>query len=153
MGFTIARRRFLLLTCAGLAATGLAWSWIDLRHGLGPVDDPLLQSARAWLGRTHGAFAMLGLAAMGAVAVTHMRCTWRAGLRRASGIALAALSGTLAISSYALYYGSDDSLRAASACAHIAAGVAAIAVFALHWLARTRFPQADRLAVPWRRKR
>jgi hypothetical protein len=138
MGFAVAHRRFLLLTCAGLAATGLAWTWIDLRYGFGPVDDAWLLSVRAWLGRTHGAFAMLGLAAFGSVAVTHVRCNWGEGQRRASGIALVALFGLLAVSAYLLYYGSEGPLRSASAWAHIAAGVVVIVVFAVHWLARTR---------------
>lgn len=136
MGFAAGHRRFLLLTCAGVAATGLAWTWIDLRHGFGPVDDASLQAARAWLGRTHGAFAMLGLAAFGSVTATHIRCHWSAGSRRRSGIALGALCCALAVSAYFLYYGSDDTARIANAYAHIAVGVAAIAVFALHWLTR-----------------
>ena len=136
MGFATAHRRFLLLTCAGLAVTGLVWAWIDLRHGFGPVDDASLQAARAWLGRAHGAFAMLGLAAFGSVVATHVRCNWSAGSRRGSGIALAAICCGLALSGYFLYYGSDDTLRAASAWAHIVAGIAATAAFALHWLIR-----------------
>ena len=136
MGIAPAHRRFLLLTCAGLAVTGLAWTWIDLRHGFGPLDDASLQAARAWLGRTHGAFAMLGLAAFGSVAATHVSCNWSAGSRRGSGMALVAMCCMLAVSAYFLYYGSDDTLRAASAWAHIAAGIAATAAFALHWLMR-----------------
>lgn len=140
MGFATAHRRFLLLTCVGLAATGLAWAWIDLRHGFGPVDDMWLQGLRAWLGRAHGAFAMFGLAAFGSVAVTHVRCNWQAGSRRVSGVALAVMACVLAISAYGLYYGSDDGLRAASAWAHIAAGAAAVVLLIVHWLARARTP-------------
>ena len=135
MGFATAHRRFLLLSCAGLAATGLAWTWIDLRYGFGPVDEPSLQAARAWLARAHGALAMLGLAAFGSVAATHIRCNWSAGSRRVSGIALTAVSCVLAVSAYFLYYVSGDALRNASAWAHIVAGAAATVVFVLHWLA------------------
>jgi hypothetical protein len=136
MGFSALQRNFLLLVFAGLAASGLVWAWSDVAHGLGPVDDETVQAARAWLGRAHGAFAMLGLLAFGAVAATHLPRSWNAGSRRASGIALAAIFLVLALTGYLLYYASGDFLRAMSAYAHIAAGVAAIAAFALHWLWR-----------------
>lgn len=137
MGFTAGQRRFLLLAFAGLALTGLAWAWSDLVHGLGPIDDGAAQATRAWLGRVHGAFAMLGLVAFGTVAAGHVPLYWKAGARRPSGIALATILTLLVITGYALYYAADDFVRAASAWGHIAAGVAATAVFALHWLRRT----------------
>jgi hypothetical protein len=79
---------------------------------------------------------MLGLLAFGAAAATHLPRSWIAGSRRASGIALVAIILVLALTGYLLYYAAGDFLRAASAYAHIAAGVAAIAAFALHWLWR-----------------
>jgi hypothetical protein len=136
MGFSASQRRFLLFAVAGLAATGLAWAWSDLAHGLGPIDDEAAQAARAWLGRIHGAFAMLGLVAFGTVAAGHAPFHWNAGARRPSGIALAAILILLVVTGYALYYAAGDFARAASAWGHIAAGVAATAVFALHWLRR-----------------
>jgi hypothetical protein len=136
MGLSAGQRRFLLFAFAGLAATGLTWAWSDLVHGLGPIDDEAAQAARAWLGRIHGAFAMLGLVAFGTAAAGHVPLHWMAGARRPSGIALAAILVLLVATGYALYYAADDFAHVASVWTHIAAGIAATAVFALHWLRR-----------------
>jgi hypothetical protein len=142
MGFSAFQRNFLLFAFAGFALTGMAWAWSDVAHGLGPVDDEAVQAARAWLGRAHGAFAMLGLLAFGAAAATHVPRSWDAGSRRVSGIALAAIFLVLTVTGYLLYYASGDFLRVTIVYAHIAAGVAAIAAFALHWLRRTASKRA-----------
>jgi hypothetical protein len=136
MGLSAGQRRFLLFAFVGLAATGLAWAWSDLVHGLGPIDDEAAQAARAWLGRFHGAFAMLGLVAFGTAAAGHVPLHWMAGVRRPSGIALAAIFALLGVTGYALYYAANDFARVASVWMHIAAGIAATAAFALHWLRR-----------------
>ena len=132
MRFSPTFRRLLLLILAGVAISGLAWTWIDLAYGFGPVEDPAFQSAKAWLGRIHGAFAMLGLAALGAVAATHVPLSWKAQIHRGSGISVAVCALALALTGYLLYYAAEDLFRAVNSYAHIVAGMAACAAFGLH---------------------
>ena len=125
----------LYLAFAGVAVTGLAWSWVDLAHGLGPNADDTLQLAKTWLGKTHGAFALLALVAFGSTLAMHMPTGWAAGARRVSGLMLVAATLFLAASGYLLYYAAGETLRTWSAWLHIAAGIAICAAFAWHRLA------------------
>ena len=130
--FATLHRWMMDLAFAGLALSGLAWTGIDLAYGLGPSADTAVQAAKAWLGRTHGAFSMLALAAFGSALALHVPEGWVAGARRSSGLGLVIATCVLAATGYLLYYAGSDALRDWSIWLHIGAGVAVCAVFAAH---------------------
>lgn len=142
MRFSTAHRAVLLFTLAGLAATGLAWSCLDLAYGIGPVDVATAQSTKTLLAPVHGAFAMLGLLAFGSVSVTHMRRGWRLRNNRWSGAMLVGAVLLLALSAHALYYAVSDEVRILAACIHIGAGIAGFIAFVLHSTFRLPLPAA-----------
>jgi hypothetical protein len=133
--FSILHRRLLLIALGGLALTGLTWTWLDLAYGLGPVDASVAQLAKTWLGRLHGALAMAALVALGSVLPLHLPAGWRARTHLASGLSFLGTGAVLVASGYLLYYGADEGLRWLSAYGHIAAGIAACVLFAIHWFA------------------
>ena len=133
MKFSATHRAFLLAALGCLGLSGLAWALIDLAFGLGPLDQPVLQSAKVWLGRIHGGFGLLGLIAVGSVLPLHTVAGWRARAHLRTGPALIALFALLILSGYILYYAVEDSTRSMDAWLHIGAGLAAILAFALHW--------------------
>jgi hypothetical protein len=140
MRFATAHRWMLYGTFTGLALTGLAWFWLDLAHGLGPSPDDAIQLAKAWLGKGHGAFAMLGLVGFGSALAIHVPTGWVGNARRASGLALVATTLLLAVTGFLLYYAAGEDLRAWSAWIHLGAGIATCAAFAWHRLARAARP-------------
>jgi type IV secretory pathway VirB2 component (pilin) len=133
--FTALHRRLLLIALMALALTGLAWTALDLAYGIGPVEDPSPQLAKAWLSRLHGALAMAALVALGSVLPLHMPAGWRARAHLASGLSVVLLAASLVASGYLLYYAADEGLRWLSVYAHIAAGIAVCFLFAIHWFA------------------
>ena len=132
MRFATAHRWLLYLAFAGVALSGLAWTWLDLVHGFGPSPEQFIQLAKAWLGKAHGAFAMLGLVAFGSALAIHVPTGWAGNARRASGIALVAATLLLAVTGFLLYYAGSDTLREWSTWLHLGAGVAVCAAFAGH---------------------
>lgn len=135
MRFTVLHRRLLLLALASLALTGLAWTALDLAYGIGPAEAQAAQLAKAWLGRLHGAVAMAALVALGSVLPLHLPAGWKARAHLASGLSVSAIAGALIVSGYLLYYAADESVRSVSVYAHVAAGIAACVLFAVHWFA------------------
>src|SRR5258705_2607891 len=132
MRFATLHRWMLYLAFAGVAASGIAWGGIDLVDGFGPSANAAVQSAKFWLGRVHGAFAMLALAAFGSALALHVPAGWLASARRASGLALVVATGLLATTGYLLYYAGNDALRDWNVWFHLGAGVAVWPGFAPH---------------------
>ena len=135
MRFTHLHRRLLLLALAALALTGLVWTALDLAYGLGPVEDQAAQLTKAWLGRLHGALAMVALVALGSVLPLHLPAGWKARAHLASGLSVTTVAVALVASGYLLYYAADDGMRSISVYAHIVAGVGACVLFGIHWFA------------------
>ena len=134
MRFATAHRWLMYLTFAGLALSGLCWTWLDLAHGLGPSPDATVQLAKAWLGKLHGAFAMLALAAFGSALAVHVPTGWVGSARRASGLVLVAAILLLGATGYLLYYASSETLREWSAWLHLGIGFAVCAAVVWHRL-------------------
>jgi hypothetical protein len=132
MRFATFHRWLLYVAFAGIAASGLAWTGVDLVDGFGPSANAAVQSAKFWLGRVHGAFAMLALAAFGSALALHVPAGWLAAARRVSGLALVFATCVLAATGYLLYYAGSDALRDWSVWLHLGAGVAVCVAFAWH---------------------
>ncbi|HEX9397253.1 MAG TPA: hypothetical protein VF943_11010 [Burkholderiales bacterium] len=132
MRFSTVHRWLLVLAFAGIAISGLAWAGLDLVNGFGPSPDAAVQSAKSWLGRVHGAFAMLALAAFGSALAIHVPTGWSASARRASGLVLVVATILLAATGYLLYYAGSETLRDWSTWLHLGAGVAVCAAFGWH---------------------
>ena len=132
MRFSTVHRWLLFLAFAGIAVTGLAWAGLDLVNGFGPSPGAAVQSAKSWLGRVHGAFAMLALAAFGSALAIHVPAGWSASARRVSGLVLVIATSVLAATGYLLYYAGSETLRDWSTGLHLGAGAAVCAAFAWH---------------------
>jgi hypothetical protein len=116
-------RRLLYGTLATLLATGAAWWLLDERA-----------AARPSLLALHGLAAMLSLLALGAVAVLHVRESWRRRRNRWSGALVAACLTLLVITAFALYYAGQETLREMASVAHLAAGLALPLLLVAHLL-------------------
>ncbi len=120
-------RRLVYATLAALFASGLAW-WA-LEEGA---------AARVWLIAAHGLAAMLFLLLLGAVAVLHVRESWRRKRNRLSGSVIATAMALLVLTAFGLYYLGSDLLREYASKVHLLVGVFVPALLAVHVVAGAR---------------
>ncbi len=106
-------RWLLYATLAVLFASGLVWWLLD--EG---------DSARPSLIAVHGLAAMLALLALGAIAVLHVRESWKRRRNRWSGLVAATALGVLVVTAFGLYYIGSDWLRRYTSLVHLIVGVA-----------------------------
>lgn len=106
-------RRLLYTTLAALFASGVAW-WM-----FGEGD-----AARPYLIAAHGLAAMIALLALGAIAVLHVRESWKRRRNRWSGLVVATGLGVLVVTAFGLYYIGSDWLRSYTSLVHLVVGVA-----------------------------
>ena len=96
--------------------------------------------------RLHGLAAFAALFVLGALAAAHIPHGWRASHRlrwarqRASGVALCALGGALALTGYLLYYFAPDPVRPALGWLHSGLGLMAAGAVATHRRRSARRP-------------
>lgn len=114
-------RRLLYAVGAVLLASGVAWWLIDERA-----------AARPYLLALHGLAAMLSLLALGAVAVLHVRESWRRRRNRGSGALVVAALTLLVVTAFALYYAGQETLRDFTSLLHLAAGLALPLLLIVH---------------------
>ena len=126
-----AYRLTLYATGAVLLLTGAAWAWLHYR-----VDERIAVPVNAWLMKIHGGAAMLALVLIGSVLFQHVGAGWRLARNRSSGITALALSALLAVTGYLLYYAGDERVRSFSSLLHLAVGVIAPLLLAVHVLPR-----------------
>ena len=120
--------RWLVYATVGvLFMSGLAWWWLEAGAG-----------ARVWLIALHGFSAMLLLLLLGAVAVLHVRESWRRRRNRTSGTVVAIAMGLLVITACGLYYFGSDVLRSWTSGLHLLVGVALPVLLAVHIVAGVR---------------
>jgi hypothetical protein len=105
-------RRLLYATLATLLVTGAVWWLLDERAAVRPT-----------LLALHGLAAMLSLLALGAVAVLHVRESWRRRRNRWSGAFVAACLTLLVATAFALYYAGQETLRDLASVVHLVAGL------------------------------
>ncbi len=120
-------RRLLYATLAALFASGLAW-WC-LEDGA---------PARPYLIALHGLSAMLSLLALGAIAVLHVRESWRRKRNRGSGVIAATALGILVLSAFGLYYIGWDWLRSYTSLVHLIVGLVMPLLVLIHVVLGTR---------------
>ena len=97
-----------------------------------------------WFLTTHGGFAFASVFVFGLLWSSHVLAGWNMRWRRRSGGWLAGTTIFLTLTGYALYYiGSKDILEW-TAIAHWAVGLAAFALFLMHWLSKSRPHVPDR---------
>jgi hypothetical protein len=126
-------RRLLYTTLAVLLATGVVWWLLDERA-----------AARPTLLALHGLAAMLSLLALGAVAVLHVRESWRRRRNRWSGALVAVCLSLLVVTAFALYYAGQETLRDFASVAHLIAGLALSLLLVAHLiLGRRSRPTLD----------
>jgi hypothetical protein len=109
------------VTLGVLFATGLAWWWLAAGA-----------AARVWLIALHGISAMLFLLLLGAVAVLHVRESWRRSRNRSSGTVVATAMAILVITALGLYYLGSDLWRGWTSDVHLLIGVAVPVLLAIH---------------------
>lgn len=117
-----------------LLVSGAVW-W-----GLGQGSE-----ARAPLIALHGLAAMLMLLALGAVAVLHVRESWRRRSNRWSGAIVATAMTVLVITAFVLYYAGSEALRSVASDLHLLVGIGLPVVLVIHIVAgiRSRPPLDD----------
>ena len=120
-------RQLVYATVGVLFITGLVWWWLEAGA-----------AARVWLIALHGFSAMLLLLLLGAVAVLHVRESWRRRRNRTSGTVVAIAMGLLVITACGLYYFGSDVLRSWTSGLHLLVGVALPVLLAVHIVAGVR---------------
>jgi hypothetical protein len=133
------RQRLTIYLFGGvLWASGVLWLVLDQffasQEQFGrtphPLEPPVLL--------IHGLLAIASAYALGWISARHVLQWWTAGLRRWSGGLFAALTVTLSVSGFALFFISDDQWQRVFQLMHEWLGVA-IVLFALqHWFVGTR---------------
>lgn len=124
-----------------LCVSGLAW--LGARYGL-RSDPELPHPLEVWALKLHGAGAMLGLLGIGSVLPQHVRFAWRARRNRTSGAVLFSIAAILIVTSYGLYYASDENLRSWISLGHWGIGLILPAGMVWHVLTGRRRAHARR---------
>ncbi len=114
-------RRLLYAALATLLATGAAWWALDEHAAVRPT-----------LLALHGLAAMMSLLALGAVAVLHVRASWRRRRNRSSGLLVAGCLTVLVVTAFALYYVGQETSRDLASLAHLVAGLALPLILLAH---------------------
>ena len=128
----------LYAVCGGVWLSGALWLifhyFLRSRGQFGFRTHPL----EPWWLALHGAFAAASAFMFGLLWVPHILAGWHMRWRRRSGGTLAGVTIWLILSGYALYYiGSKDLLTWAQIL-HWSIGLAALALFFIHWLSKSR---------------
>jgi hypothetical protein len=137
-GLQIRRLHRLSLGAVGLSLlfSGAGFAWIQHLDQEGRASDTLLQ-IKTKLIAVHGFSAMFFVLWLGTLLVSHVSQAWKARKNRPNGTFFLAAVGLLTLSGYALYYLSNESLRAADGQFHLWLGVAAPALLGWHiWCGR-----------------
>jgi len=120
-------RWLVYVTMGVLFVTGFTWWWLEA--GV---------AARAWLIALHGISAMLMLLLLGAIAVLHVRESWRRRRNRMSGTIVAASMSLLVITACGLYYFGSEMLRSWTSNLHLLIGIALPVLLTIHVMAGIR---------------
>ncbi|MFO1206559.1 MAG: hypothetical protein U1E63_12655 [Burkholderiales bacterium] len=135
-----------------LAATGLLWLvphyMLASKASFGASRHPL----EPWALRLHGAAAMGFLIALGSMLPVHVRRAWQIRRNTRTGIAMLVGILLLIVSSYLLYYGSDEELRPWISDVHWALGLVLLPFLFLHDRAGRRHPARHHRQVTDSRK-
>ena len=137
-GLQFRRLHRLSLGAIGLALffSGIGFAWIQHLDEAGRASDTLLQ-IKTKLIAVHGFSAMFFVLWLGTLLVGHVSQAWKARKNRMNGAFFLAAVGLLTLSGYALYYLSNESLRAAADQFHLWLGVAAPLLLLWHiWCGR-----------------
>ena len=129
------RRYTFYIVTTVLVATGLLWMVADQLKGSNEGETWQALSATALM--IHGGAAMIVLVQVGGLFEIHMLRGWRRGHNRLTGLVMAALTCSLVVSAFGLYYSGVDIARAWISGAHITAGIAMPLMLLLHiWRGR-----------------
>lgn len=126
---------FVYSAAIGVWLTGALWLFYEyfmrVEGEFGPEHSPL---ESLWQ-KLHGVWGYYAMFAIGLLWSIHVVRGWNARWRRWSGGAMFGVALFLAISGVALYYLQD--WHDWTAIAHWAVGLAALAVFLIHWLSKS----------------
>jgi hypothetical protein len=126
----------LYATLATLMASG-AW-WLIAHYGAGlfpALSDDLVRAGQEGVAlKVHGAAAMLGLVALGAMLFQHAPRGWTLARNRGSGALVIAAFALLALTGYALYYLVTDAGHSAMSIAHWVIGLLLAPLVVVHVL-------------------
>jgi hypothetical protein len=137
-GLQFRRLHRLSLGAIGLSLffSGIGFAWIQHLDEAGRASDTLLQ-IKTKLIAVHGFSAMFFVLWLGTLLASHVSQAWKARKNRLNGAFFLVAVGLLTLSGYALYYLSNESLRAADGQFHLWLGVAAPALLGWHiWCGR-----------------
>lgn len=133
-------RYTLLATALGVWLSGVLWLiyhyFLQIEGAFGMQKHPMETISL----KIHGAFSFASLWIFGALWWPHVLRGWRAHWRRWSGGALTAIWIFLVLSGWGLYYFIGRELREGTSLAHWVVGLAAVVLFFIHWLTRSRQP-------------
>ena len=128
----------LYVTGWGVWLTGVLWVlyhyFMRVKGPFGFKTNPLEE----WWLISHGAFAVLATFLFGWMWSQHVVTGWDMRWRRRSGGTMAGVTIFLIVSGYLLYYIGNPDLLNWTAIAHWAIGIAALALFFVHWLSKSR---------------
>jgi hypothetical protein len=125
----------------GVWLTGVLWVifhyFLRVKSTFGFRQNPLEE----WWLISHGGFAVAATFLFGYLWRPHIVSGWYLHWRRWSGATLAGTTLFLVLSGYALYYIGGPIWLEWTAILHWAIGIAAIALFFIHWLAKSAAPE------------
>lgn len=143
------RRYTVYFISVGVFVTGAVWLiyhyFLRTPGPFGFKNNPL----EIWWLKAHGAFSFASIWALGWLWTTHVMRGWNMRWRRWSGGFLAGVVLVLTITGYLLYYIGSRDWREGMALAHWIIGLAALAVFFIHWLSKSLPHQREHGPYPW----
>ena len=92
---------------------------------------------KLWL-QLHAAFSFVAIWIFGMLWAIHIVQGWNMNWRRWSGGAMVGVMTLLIVSGYALYYVESQDLNDWTSILHWSVGLAALAVFLIHWLSKSQ---------------
>ena len=136
------RRAYLIaifITAWGLWLTGGLWLiyhyYMRLPGKFGTFRSNPLEE---WWLIAHGGFAVLGTFFLGFLWSPHIMTGWNLHWRRKSGGTLAGATIFLVLTGYLIYYIGNQQILDWTVIAHWVVGLAAIALFFIHWLSKSK---------------
>jgi hypothetical protein len=108
--------------------------WLVLHYFLARPSDfgPVQHPWEPLMLRIHGWIAVASVFLLGWITARHVSDRWPQMVKRASGLSIAAVAATLALTGYALYYTSDR-LHDAAGVIHEFVGASAVLFALTHW--------------------
>jgi hypothetical protein len=122
----------------GVWLTGVGWMAVHYVLEPRTAANFIGNAEPLWL-KWHGAFAVLAIWTGGMLWGLHIVKAWRQHRHRWSGGSLAGAVLLLIASGYGLYYVANDAARSAISLLHQSVGVAILAAYLIHRLARKTF--------------